>query len=47
LAALLVLEEFFLDRASEWQLIAGKAKTYLKAAGIQVKKEMDALMLLI
>jgi len=41
------LEEFFADRQDEWELIANKAKQYLKAAGVQIKKETDSLTLLI
>jgi len=34
LLALLVLEEVFEDQEDEWQLIAKKAKSYLKDVGI-------------
>ena len=47
LAALLVLEECFSDRRDEWQLISKKAKTYLKSQKVTLKKELDALALLV
>jgi len=47
LAALFILEEFFADRADEWQLISKKAKTYLKSLGVSLKKELDSLALLV
>jgi len=47
LAALLVLEEFFADKEDEWQLIANKARAYLKSTNTQIKKELDSLTLLI
>jgi hypothetical protein len=47
LAALIILEQFFADRQDEWQLISKKAKTYLKSQGVALKKELDALALLV
>ena len=43
IAALLVLEEFFGDQATEWALIQKKAKEYLKKNGVNLTKEMDNL----
>jgi len=34
LLALYILEEAFADKEDEWQLIAGKAKSWLNSAGI-------------
>ena len=43
LAALLVLEDFFDDQATEWALIQKKAKDYLKNKGVNLTTEMDNL----
>jgi hypothetical protein len=40
LLALYVLEQKFSDRESEWQLIATKAKTFLKSIGISKPDNM-------
>ena len=34
LLALFILEEGFADQEDEWQLIAGKARSYLQQAGV-------------
>ncbi len=47
LAALVILEAFFSEREDEWQLISQKAKNYLKSQGVALKKELDALALLV
>jgi hypothetical protein len=47
LAALLVLEEFFGDKETEWALIQKKAKDYLKKKGVSLTEELDNLISLI
>ena len=43
IAALCVLESFFIDKQSQWALIAQKAKAFLKNLKIDVDNEVDKL----
>jgi hypothetical protein len=41
IAALFILEEFFSEKEDEWQLLAKKARDFLKSRGVSLKQELD------
>jgi hypothetical protein len=41
IAALFILEEFFSDKEDEWQLLAKKARDFVKSQGVSLKQELD------
>jgi hypothetical protein len=47
IVALLILEEIYGEREDEWQLIAQKARAYLKKQKIDYKTEMAKLNIII
>ena len=47
IAALIVLEEFFSDQATKWQLIEKKAKDYLKKQGVNLLQELETMSSLV
>jgi len=47
IAALFILEEFFSDREDEWQLLAKKARDFVKSKGVSIKQELDIMSTLV
>ena len=47
LVAICVLESFFEENSDEWQLIAQKARNYLKQNNINIKQELTKISCLI